>query len=624
MHTTLTDLEQKKPNLVGWLAVIVIFCMASGVVCQNLPKKPVENGGVEAEKTKPAEKLDALQRQTAIELLRSQGDDLRKAFDNPEAIALTARIADLLWTADEAYARMLFRRAFEAASAPVENISSVDTRLREQQLAVARRKAAALAEVLRLLGKHDEKTAADLLAKYESDKLDKDRRKENSNAQFELLAQIALELAQSKPEQAQQFGVLSLAGPEIPEATGQLLFALSRHGKQYGDAIFTSAVSNLRRNGYRYNNVLNALCNYAFFNDGKVVAREYQDDGAILIAFFLEAAQAQLDEWRQSNPEGAKYLSRSSASFYQFMVARVVPIIKVNAPDKGVTMAAMLQNLSTGLSQQQVQDAADLAQGAQQQRKINDSLGSGLDDRIARAENERDVVVRDALWRSIAIGIMRGDSERALSIAAKIDDLAIRNQTEDDIRLVISADRIRSQNSAEARKGALALHDLALRARALAAIATANRASRNQCDTDLLDEAYSIALKDETRPEKVSVVLSLARQFYRCGADRGFDLLSNAITIANRLPSGEPEKSSLTAKRPGVEAYTVVGGQELTTGHSASRDSLSFEDAAAFTKRDFIQAQNLGYQIDDRVLRAKYFMAVAQSVLQTASDSDRH
>jgi hypothetical protein len=145
-----------------------------------------------------------------------------------------------------------------------------------------------------------------------------------------------------------------------------------------------------------------------------------------------------------------------------------------------------------------------------------------------------------------------------------------------------------------------------------------------QCDTDLLDEAYSIALKDETRPEKVSVVLSLARQFYQCGADRGFDLLSTAIKIANRLPSGEPEKSSLTGKRSGVEAYTVVGGQELTTGHSASRDSLSFEDVAAFTKRDFIQAQNLGYQIDDRVLRAKYFMAVAQSVLQTASDSARH
>jgi hypothetical protein len=42
------------------------------------------------------------------------------------------------------------------------------------------------------------------------------------------------------------------------------------------------------------------------------------------------------------------------------------------------TMAAMLQNLSTGLSQQQLQDAADLAQGIQQQRKINDLSKSSV------------------------------------------------------------------------------------------------------------------------------------------------------------------------------------------------------------------------------------------------------
>jgi hypothetical protein len=256
-----------------------------------------------------------------------------------------------------------------------------------------------------------------------------------------------------------------------------------------------------------------------------------------------------------------------------------------------------------------------------QQRAINDSMGTGVDDLLKRVENEKDVVVRDNLWRMIAVGMMRGDAERALSIASKIEDPAIQRKTEDDIRLVITSSKLKLRSYPEATKAASSLHDLGLRARALAAIATANRSAESRCDTQLMAEAYATAMKDVARPEKVRVILSLASQFSKCGIERGFELLSAAIKVANQLPSSDLESSVLVDRRAKVVTYTVVGGRELTTEVSATRDSITFDDVTAFASQDLPQARSLAYQFDDQVLRAKYLITIARSVLQSKPSS---
>ncbi len=598
------------------ILLVGLFSMPLSVAGQN-PQTPITTGANPQTGVllNPTDKRTSPEMLAAIDMLRSLSDELRKDFDKPEAITLEARIGDILWNIDEVFARGVFRRAFDAASEPVEDISTMDAKLREHQLLIARRRAAALAEVLRLLGKHDAKTAEDLLAKYEADKLDKGNKKDNSSAKSELLAQIALELAESKPDQAQRLGIMSLAGRDVPEAIERLLFALSKQGKNYSDPLFVTLLENLRRNGYPYDNALNSLCNYVFLHDGRMFSNDYREDAFMLVGFFVDAARFQVSEWRQSKVAGTNSISNSAASFHRFFLARALPIVKINAPDKVLSVQAALEELSSGLSQQQRQEADDLVNLIQQQRRLGESLGSSLEDRLKRVENEKDVVVRDNLRRSIAIAIMRDDAEQALSIAAKIDDPAICKQTEDDIVLVIASGKLKLRNYVEARSVAAKLNDLGLRARTLAAIATANKSAGTPCDIELLSEAYSVATRDEVRPEKVRVILSLARQFSQCSTERGFELLSAAIKIANQLPASDPEKSSLTHKRQWVESYTVVGGQELTTEVPITRESVTFDDAAVFAKRDFIQAQNLGYQIDDRIFRARYFIAIARSVL---------
>jgi hypothetical protein len=93
----------------------------------------------------------------------------------------------------------------------------------------------------------------------------------------------------------------------------------------------------------------------------------------------------------------------------------------------------------------------------------------------------------------------------------------------------------------------------------VAAIATANRSAESRCDTQLMAEAYATAMKDVARPEKVRVILSLASQFSKCGIERGFELLSAAIKVANQLPSSDLESSVLVDRRARVVTYTVAG-----------------------------------------------------------------
>lgn len=550
-----------------------------------------------------------------VAMLQSLLDDLRKGHDEPESLVLQAEVADVIWTVDEDYARSVFRRALDAASQPLENLSTVDSKLREHQLEAARRRASALTRIVRLFATHDEAAARQWFEKYESDRSDTEKKQRDSQAQAELLAQVALDVSEKNPEQALRLGITSLRYENVPSEIGQLLFALAKHGKQYSDPIFGATLDNLRRNGYPYNNVLGSLSNYVFFSDGRAFSKEYGNQANAVVSFLIDAGEFHRNEWRRAQVAGGKSLSSPGASYHYFFLARGIAIINANAPLKLPAFQELVAELSSGLTQQQVNEADALARSIHQQRTLNEVSGKALDEQLKHAANEKDPLIRDNLWRSIAIGMMHAEPDRALSIAANIDDPDLHKQTEDDIRLLVTAGKVKLRDYQEARRSALQLNNLALRARALAAIAIANRAG-GLCDTELLSEAYAVAQKDVNRPEKVRVILKLANHFAKCKSERGFELLSAAIEVANKLPlESDSERRNLRGFR--VETYTVVGGQELTTEVSNNRESIAFEDVTSFVRRDFAQAQNIGYQFKDRVLRAKYLITLAKAVLIT-------
>ena len=65
-----------------------------------------------------------------------------------------------------------------------------------------------------------------------------------------------------------------------------------------------------------------------------------------------------------------------------------------------------------------------------------------------------------------------------------------------------------------------------------------------------------------------------------------------------------------------VISVTMVDGQEVIGNDRATLDSIDFNQIGAFVDRDFVRASLLGDNLKDRLLRTKYRIAIARSVLR--------
>ena len=69
---------------------------------------------------------------------------------------------------------------------------------------------------------------------------------------------------------------------------------------------------------------------------------------------------------------------------------------------------------------------------------------------------------------------------------------------------------------------------------------------------------------------------------------------------------------------------TMVGGAELTTGVHATLDSLNFSRMAELVRTDYFRSRNLGDNLQNKILRGRYLITLAQSFLNpnlTVKDS---
>jgi hypothetical protein len=291
--------------------------------------------------------------------------------------------------------------------------------------------------------------------------------------------------------------------------------------------------------------------------------------------------------------------------------------VALNAPDKSAFLQSNIGDMAQALTVDQRRQAEMLASVSQP--NSSDQLGNEADteSRIHRAEQEKDVTKRSFLLRSVALQLMRNEPERALEVAKKIDDQELRAQTEDDVYLVLMRNTFRSAD-AEAKSLARKFNDLSRRARWLAQIAgsLSARSKDNTEAAELLSEAHSIAAKTENTPAKIEVLLLIAREFLRIDQERGFEVLSEAVGTTNRLDKVPPKTNKSSVPLIRVISMTVVDGQELSTDDRVTLDSIDFNQIGAFVERDYLRTNFLGNDVKDRLLRSKYFIALARSVLQ--------
>lgn len=609
------------------LATIVLplaLCVtaASSSLAQTSPNTP----RVDSQVATPGPAKLRLEQELSLSLLRTVADEMKMEADKPAAALLQAEAAETLWQFDELAARSLFRIAFDTARAEPDEPSSTDKEARTKQIDLARRRAFALREIIVMIGQRDRQTAERWLASLSEDKSGKEtatRQVSQQNADF--LAYLALQIVRTNPEEAARLGFLSLNSREIPSAFGRLLIALKGVDPQKGDDLFRAAIAAMRRNVSPGGSTLSVLSNYMFLNDGRRFDSDAPTAG-LFVDYLLESAAVQARLAREAR-EGKAAMPESAVRLTNFLALRGLAIVSRNAPQKLVLLQSIFNELSSGLSQQQTDDLALMTTGWRQEEAIKSGGEGGLDEGIQRAEREKDVVVRDELWRRLAIGIMRRDPERARSFADKIDDKPLREQTQDDISLVVAADALRGAAYEEARKVALRFNDTNLRAKTLAEVADAWIRSRNrERASEILSEAYEIVAKGEPGADRAAVTLLLAQKFAKFDSERSFSLLDAAIKIINQVQIAGPAPPPLVTRgtRNRIITITQVGDAELTTGLHATLDSLNFSGVAGLLKTDYFRSRNLGDSIQNKILRGRWLITLAQSFLNpglTVKDS---
>lgn len=603
--------------LLGAGALLIAVCgLPCAIVLGQQPKKNQAEASIEVTKA-------LADQQEAIGQLFRVVNDLKSESDKPAAALLQAEVADVLWQFDEPAARSTFRLAFDTVrQTSLNNSSSLDAKAKSEATSQSRRRLSVLRTILKRYGFHDRKSAEAWLQDFENEIEAERKTSENGNKmsqeRAELLAELALDAVSRDPKEALRVGLLSLTAEEIPSAFDRLLIALRDRDKSLSDVLFRQAVATMTARGFNYQSArLWALTNYAFFSDGRPFPDVSRADVALLLQYFVEAASAQAARWRNGIAAAAAEQTELMR-FYSFLTDRVMPIVALNSPDS----LALLQN-NTGelfqrLGPEQRQQAQTLASLSEQRSSPPDGNNPDIDSRIHRAEQEKNSATRNLLLRNLVLSLMRSDPEQALEVAQKIDDAEVRGQTEDDVYLVLMQQAFRGRSYEEARKLALKMNDHDSRARWLAEIASqVSSHSKDRAEaTNLLSEAYSMAAKSDNTPGKLQALLLIANSFVRIDQERGFDILSDAVDTTNRLDAKAQSKPKYP---PGpfikVISITMVDGKEVSTADRPTLNSIDFNQISAFAERDYLRTSALGGVIKDHFFRAKYFIALARSIL---------
>jgi hypothetical protein len=576
-----------------------------------------------AAKTEATDAPLADEQQAALGLLRHWVNELKGEPDSVSAARLQARAADVIWKFDEAEARVAFRLAFDNARRPLPAGSELSEREKAERNNQVRRQAAAIREVLRRFGARDGKAAQVWLQELEEERAQGSTLSAKSAAErAELLAQLALELVAADPEKAGKLGLLSLSGETVPSSFGRLLFALSNLDRGHSDKLFRAALANLRRNGFAHSPALFSLANYVSDQGGRPLPEALPGDLRLLIDYLCDAAAALSTPWREARQVAQGAASDRNAQLYNFLIARGLTLVERNSPDRQPLIRTLLGDLRAGLSGPQLEQAELLLAERGRELAVTSEDESDAEKRLERAEQEKDSETRDLLLRQLALSLMRDSSERALSIAARIGASELRAQTEDDVNLSALSAKLRGHEYTEARRFALKLNNLGLRAKMFALLAKSEQVRNKDAARayELLNEAYLLTMKSEDSLSKLEAFLLIAEGFVAVDAVRGFETLSAAVRTLNQLGKQNRGLKTSLDRKPSVRIVTFISinDEEVSAGETVTVDSINFNQVRALTKSDYAQAIEIGQRIEDRLMRAKFFLAVAEGTLNSS------
>ena len=568
-------------------------------------------------------------RAKARALLVALSSDARTFHDQTLRARSLARIADALWKVDTEQARLLFRKAWDAAEVADQES---DRKFQEEISAQKARTGGSFAtslppnirrEVLRLAAKHDRALGEELLEKLKTEKLEAANNKPNPNRLGDALGQrldMARELLQADDvERALQFAdpALNLVTME----TINFLCYLREKNPAAADTRYSALLASSANNAQSDANTVSLLSSYiftphlfmTFANNGSSSSQSSERTVAAGVspelrnAFFQSAAAILL---RPLPVPGQPDQTSAGVDGKYLVLKRLLPFFEQGAPP------AMVESLRGQLNALQsiVSDSARRYDDDQLNRGLKPERPSATTDReqslLDRIDRAKTSAERDSLYMQLAFTAAGKGDIRARDFVSKIDDSEMRKQAQVYIDASLAMSFVSKKQTDQAvelvHKGELTQLN-----KAWVLTECAKILSKTDKDKalELIDEAINEARRiDISDPSVPRALLAVANALLAIDRERVWDAAFDAVKAANS-----------------AEGFTGEDGEIVAKFQSKGQSSVHTSDVAEFdlegifrelALQDYDRAVELARGFQGEGPRAVATIAIARAILE--------
>jgi tetratricopeptide (TPR) repeat protein len=606
----------------------VVLCIVfSAILAQAQPAK---NANAEAELKE--------RRARARSLLVSLSTDARTFHDQTLRARSLARIADALWKVDAEQARLMFRKAWEAAEVADQES---DRKLQEEINRQKARTGGGYAietppnvrrEVLRLAAKHDRTLSEEFFEKLKLQKLEaatSATTKSNPNNLSDALSQrldVARELMQAgEVERALQFAdpALNLVTVE----TLNFLCYLREKNPAAADARFSALLVSSTNNPQADANTVSLLGSYIFTphlfmlfsgngtsssqSASKIVPADVTPE--LRNAFFQSAAAILL---RPLPAPGQTDQSSAGLDGKYLVIKRLLPFFEQSAPPTMVeSLRGHLNALQTMASENARRYDEDQLNRGLRPERVSADFEQYLLDQIDHAKTSAE---RDSLYLQLAFHAAGNGDMRARDFVSKVEDSEVRKQAQiymdNSLAMYFVGKKQPDQALELVHKGEL--NQLVKTWVLTESAKMLFKSGDKDKALELLDQANTEARRiDVSDPSLPRALVAVAYALNAIDRERVWDATFDAVKAANSAEGFSGEDGEVVAK------FQTKGTSSVHTSDVPQFDLDGlFRDLAT---QDYDRAVELARGFQGEGPRAVATIAIARAILEPKKPAEK-
>ena len=589
------------------------------LVAQTTPPK---SAAPKAAPASDAEQQLKVRRAQARSLLISLSTDARMFKDQMLRARSLARIADALWQVDAEQARLMFRKAWEAA----ELADQESERLFQEDIQRQRSKTGGYAvhlppnlrrEVLRLAATHDRALGEELLDKLKTQKSDTPTAQSGTaNDPMTQRLGVARDLLRAgEMDRALQFADPALTNVSIDSI--DFLSNLREKNAAAADGRYAALLSAATANSQADANTVSLLSSYLFtphlymiFQGNDVSISQMASKSApievspeLRNAFFQATAGILL---RPLPPPGTDQNLAGLESKY-LVIKRLLPLFEQSAPSgMAESLRAHLNTLNTLVSDETRRNEDDVNRGMRPEKPAAEREQALLD-RIERAKTAEE---RDALYVELAQLLANRGDMKARDYVSKIDDSEVRQEAQSyldgSLAFYAVGKKLTDQALDLVQKGELThVQKVWVLTQVAKILAPTDKDKAAELVETAAQEARRIEVSDPSRPQ---ALIAVANALYAIDRAKAWDATFEAVKAANSATDFTGEDGRISIKFQSKNQNSI---------RTSTVDEFDLEGIfRELANQDYDRAVELARGFEAEGPRAVATIAIARAILE--------